>query len=451
MSRSLSLIASVSVIALLGAGCTPGARPVTNVPTVAKQQGFGRLPPLQSVVPQEDLARAVASEPAAPEAVDVAQNPAVLGTTEGISSAPSAMLAPSGVSGSAPAGTAIARPMPAPYPIPRPVTIKYTIDAAMPSWGTDGEVLRRDVTLPDKKIFAPIASSAGLPGQLLSMVKSVSGANVQWEDTEGFTWTFDLTSRSTSFWKDTVDGIRFGENPSKEPARDDKKLIAAADAFLDSHGFSAVRAQGGAVELNDAIQPMMGGAETAAAQGMPCILGADAAPSVYPNPCGSWSPQATIVYGGTREGRSIMDMWGNPYRSTSLSVDRATNKVTNGSLQLEDKLSRSSYPLVSVETARKRLQEGGRNPVYPWGEEGEVRVSIKNISLVWIRYESWNAGTSQFYYLPGLLATGTVQRGNAVGAQDEYRTIISLVNDDAFDDGADEQIPVPMMRTQTQQ
>lgn len=448
MPRSLLFLASVSVIALLGAGCPSGSRPVTSAPTVAKQQGFGKLPPLQTMAPQEEIARTFA--PDVP-VVDVAQNSAVLGTPEAISSAPSAMRAPSGVSGSAPAGSAIARPMPVPYPMPRPVSVTYTIDATMPSWGTEGEVLRRDVVMPDKKIFAPIAAVSGLPGQLISKVRSLRGANVQWEDTDGFTWTFDLTSRSMSFWKDVGDGLRFGSDPGKESARDDKKWLAVADAFLDAHGFSAVRRQGGAVEQGEAIQPMMGAAENAVSSGMPCILGADVAPSIYPSPCGNWSPQVTVVYGGSYEARPILDMWGNPYRSTNIVVDRVTNKVTNGSLQLDDTFSRSAYPLISVETARKRLQSGGRNPVYPWGtEEGNVRVTVKNIAIVWIRYETWNAGASQLYYLPGLLATGTVQRGNAADAGEEYRTVVSLVNDDAFDDGADVPVPVPMMRTQTQ-
>ena len=144
--------------------------------------------------------------------------------------------------------------------------------------------------------------------------------------------------------------------------------------------------------------------------------------------------QATVAYGGTREGRAVVDAGGWPYRHATVSVDLRTKQVTNGWIQLDERAERSSYPLISAESAKKRLQSGGQNPVWPYGDGGVVRVKLTSISLAWLRYDAWQDGLNETYYLPALLATGTVDRGTKEQAPEEYRTLVPLVDDAAFMD-----------------
>jgi hypothetical protein len=179
-----------------------------------------------------------------------------------------------------------------------------------------------------------------------------------------------------------------------------------------------------------------GSGSAGAGQGVAAPAGI-AMPMIYPPPypCGWWPQQATVSYGGTREGHKVEDISGYPFQVATVTVDLQSKAVTNGNVQLEDNVNRSTYPLIDQATAQRRLQSGGRNPIWDYGNGTKsIKVHIKTLEVVWMRYDTWSEGTSQTYYLPGLLATGTVDRGDG-NTQEAYRTVMPLLQDDAFDFG----------------
>ncbi|MBU1348547.1 hypothetical protein KJ781_00565, partial [Patescibacteria group bacterium] len=62
--------------------------------------------------------------------------------------------------------------------------------------------------------------------------------------------------------------------------------------------------------------------------------------------------------------------------------------------------------------------------------------------LVFMWYDAWSEGTNETYLIPALAGTGEATYPD--GRTEEYRTIIPLVTDDAFEDsGPIEIMPMP--------
>ena len=140
-----------------------------------------------------------------------------------------------------------------------------------------------------------------------------------------------------------------------------------------------------------------------------------------------------MVYGGSREGKPVVDMSGNTYRSTSVSVDLQTKQVSSGSIQLDQNVERSSYPLIDQGTATKRLQSGGLDPVSPWSNgPGNINVDLTTFDIVWLRYDAWTGNQSATYFIPALRATGTVDRGIKGQTPEPYSEVVPLPSDDVF-------------------
>jgi hypothetical protein len=478
MNIRLTLSAVLLIgIAFAGAGCTspiPSAvKPTTNPPSSASKGAlaFGKLPGIsesaatggsyngRSIAVSQD-----ASSPAAPMATTL-----TAGTN-----AEKGIATPSVAVAQGKPGSAIARPIP--YPQPHPVTVEYILDAAIPTWGADGDVLQVTKNLPDTSAVRLLAGQSGLPSQVTNAMRNLSSLSIQWVDADGYQWTFDAGNRTTSFWKNqTTEDV----NAKQAPSLDQNKVLKAAYAFLDAHGFSAIRERGGTIQDLPQILPMMKGASTGSS--MPCRVmmqnsgmmeasappsatnpatdadvtsngtkgvatpDASATPTIYPNPCGWWPQQVSVVYPNTKEGKAISDPYGNNSVAATITVNLDTNQVTNGNVMLDESTVRSSYPLIDVDTAKRRLESGGRNPVYPWGSEsGNITVHLKTIEVVWMRYDSWNNNANETYYLPALLAKGTLNRGKGYATED-YQTIIPLLKDDVFEDV--QPTPVPMLQT----
>ena len=444
MTSSISRVAAFSSLLFIGAGCAVTPFPPAGGPTPSAKMGFGRLPsPLAAA--SEAATRLSAPQYAAGDTNAAA--PTMMGSS----------VSGGGVAVAVPAQPTMVRPIPAPYPSPKPVSVEYSIDAELPSWGAEGDALLVKTTLPDAATVGQLASRSGLPAQAIGNSDTITSVNVQWLDADKFQWTFDAGSRSVSFWKQETNPVVYGDGTgAKQPPQvPDQDVLRIADAFLDAHGFSAVRQSGGTVEQSPRILPMMGAAVSAdvppsypcpaidARATEPAVKG-EAMPTIYPYPCGGWQETVTVVYGGMRDGRPVTDAYGNPQQSATVTVNLSTKGVSGGYLQLDQNMDRSAYPLIDAATARKRLQSGGQNPVWPWGSENRtIKVRVTKIEIVWIRYDSWQNGATQTYFIPGLRATGTVDRGIAGSQPEEYRTVVPLVNDSAFDQ---ETTPFPESR-----
>jgi hypothetical protein len=480
--RFLIPAAFIIGVALTGAGCTSPtpSSPTAKTPPPASKGAlaFGKLPSIsasatgasngQSATVMQGTSAFVAPSVPAPAALTAGAN-----AEKGIAM-PTIAVAPGKP------GSAIARPIP--YPQPRPVTVEYILDAGMPTWGADGDVLQVSKSLPDTSAVRSLAGQSGLPSQVTDAVRSLSSVSIQWIDTDGFQWTFDAGSRATSFWKNQT---AQDANAQQAPTLNQDAVLKAADAFLDAHGFSAIRARGGTIQDLPQILPMMKGATGAS---MPCRGGvtiqgsngttmqatppsapvptsagvktsvatktvsapdAIATPTIYPNPCGWWPQQVSVVYPNMKDGKAVSDPYGNDSVAATITVSMSNNQVTNGNVLLDESTVRSAYPLIDQDTAKRRLESGGRNPVYPWGSEGgNITVHLKTIEVVWMRYDSWANNANETYYLPALIAKGTLDRGKGSSPED-YQTIIPLLKDDVFEDvqPTPPPYPVPMMQT----
>ena len=108
-------------------------------------------------------------------------------------------------------------------------------------------------------------------------------------------------------------------------------------------------------------------------------------------------------------------------------------------------IARSAYPLLDSATVMKRLQEGGRNPVYPWGNEiKDVQVTIDKVELAWLRFDSWLNNRQETYDIPAIAASGHVNRNIKGQEPEEYHTTVALVEDDAFAEMEPQPTPVPL-------
>jgi|GEM_PF-1529896 len=462
-SSSVRLAAFAAVLALVGAGCpsaptpetsTPGTTTNTNPPAHQNaENGFGKLPrPMigrsASITSAQAGGLMTAPGIAAPMANDMAM--------------------------ATPAPTMIGRPLPIPYPNPKPVTVEYSVSGTLPTWDASGDVLQVTRALPDAGMASAFAQHAGLPTQALGSGSTISSVSLQWTDPQKFQWSFDVRGRMVSFWKQDQSVQPADQN--KQPTLDKNAAIAAANAFLDAHGFSAVRQSGATVDdqqWNIMAEQVKDVATKSAIY--PCPLPVDARvsavapvlpstpeavsgsgggsagsvgsavsePAIMP-PCGWWPQIVTVFYGGTRDGKPVTDSYGNLYRANSISVTLGTYQVTGGNLQLEEQVDHANYPLISKDDAMKRLQSGDLNPIWPWGSETHtIKVHIATLELVWMRYDSWEDNNTQTYYLPAIRATGTVDRGIKGQESEPYTTIVPLVADSAFAD-SDTSVPPPV-------
>ncbi len=413
MKKLLPLIA---LSGLLGAGCTtPAKTPASTVTPPAQveaKNGFGKLPGLQPY--------------------------GSLGTSEAISARPAGTLSavapvPSAALGVAQADAAISVMPARPYirPEQKQVNVKYSVTASLPDWQSEADVLRIRRPSLDSGVVRALAVPAGLPSVLAGQIKQMQSVNMSWLDTEDYQWNFDPMYGNLNWWMQydqrvlaEMDAAR--ESDVKPPTVDKALVIAAADRFLDAHGLSALREQGGVIDE----LPPNGGVSDA-----PCLL-KGATTMMYPSPCGWYPTEVTVYYGTKLEGRSAVDTGGYPFRTSSVQVSLKDYAVRGGNVQMTQGFDRSSYALIGKEEALKRLQDGGRNPVYSWGGEGgDVDVKITKAELVWMRFDSWTNSKQESFYLPALAAEGTVDR-KIMGQEPEiYRTVVPLVADDAFDLG----------------
>ncbi|MCK9360734.1 hypothetical protein M0Q28_00700 [Patescibacteria group bacterium] len=447
------LLPAIVLISLLGAGCAPAT---PNVPStggqpkpapVATKLGFGKLPGLQ---PYGSLGTAEAMSSRSSGAVGlsaIAPNSAVPTPTvtwEAVES--DAAVSSPNVGG----GTTGVRIMPAPDM--KPVNVKYAVSATMPDWQSEAQVLHVRRPNVDSSIVRSLAVPAGLPSALAGQVKQMQSVSMSWMDNEDFQWNFDPIYGNLNWWKQydpriamDLNAERMPEQGGNPPALDKARAIAAADAFLNSHGLSALREQGAIVDET----PWTGSAT------MPCILkeeevkarDAEATSLIYPGPCGWYPTEVTVFYGAELEGLPTVDAGGYPFRMSSVQVSLSDYSVRSGNVMMAQDLERSAYPLISKDEAMKRLQEGGRNPVYSWGgEEGDVEVKITKAELAWMRFDSWANNKQESYYLPALAAEGTVDRKMKGQEPEVYRTVVPLVADSAFDlDQGGGGVPVPLM------
>jgi hypothetical protein len=453
------LVASMALLALIGAGCPSVPTPASNSTQtqtkpaqVQSQMGFGKLPSLATASGQPAALDAHGSNTlnAAPAPMMAGGNVA---TTQ--NSASVGMMAPT--PSSAPVATDMMkiRPIPVP-PNLKPVAIKYNITATVPEWSAESDVLqvqpRNIVGVPELQTFL---AGAGLSATILAGVKSVQSIQVSWTDVDGYVWNTDGNSGMLNWWKNqnTVQPMMPTQGDQQPPIKqDDAKIIAAADTFLRGHGLGAVADQGATVEQFN--QPCMynekmmapDAASGAGVSGSATVsAGGGATSMIYPSPCGYYQQQASVFYGANREGEPVVDMGGWPSRMSSVTVDLNSLTVTGGNVVYAENISRSAYPLLDKATVMQRLQTGGRNPVYPWGgETKDVVVTIDKVELAWLRFDSWADNQQQTYYIPAIAASGHVDRGIKGQEPEEYHTTVALVKDDAFADVGPQPYPVPM-------
>jgi hypothetical protein len=327
-------------------------------------------------------------------------------------------------------GTAVAIRAPMP---PQETKVVYDVKASMPTWAADGTVYRVRPPAVSASLVRAISDAAGVPSQVSSGASEVQGANVSWRDAAGFIWNVDMPGRNLNWWKN-VDYSRPQDNTNTNPKIDADAVKAAADNFLRDHGFGHLVGQG-VIEENPMIMPLLRG------ESMPCIMAAegrvapeDAKMMIYPSPCG-YPIQVTVYYPDVRDGMSTVDTGGWMSRKANIQIDIKDNSIVGGNVMLPASEDSSSYPLISSDDAMKRLMTGGNNPVYGWYDgsgTAEVRATISSVKLGWMRHDSWDNGMTKTYFLPALLAEGTVDRGSDQVEPEKYYTVVPLVADAAF-------------------
>lgn len=445
------IIPAILLLAMFGAGCPKSPMTYTGTngtkPPAAKL-GFGKLPSLQSYgalgtpeamsssyMGRGSVSTAPTAVPMPPVAADTSANVAVTNVGGGT------------------AGSVGLRIAPIPPEDYKPTPAKYTVSATLPDWSGEGSVLHVKRPQPDANAVRTVAGGAGLPSQLINGIRTVQSISASWRDADGYTWNIDPVNGNLNWWKEIDWRVAMPPTrPENAPKVDKARLIAAADAFLDAHGLSSIKAQGGEVDNSPYVNVLF---EPAAASSMPCIMKEEAvvrdmaasgdaavSPMIYPSPCGDyWPQQVSVFYGSTREGLPVVDGGGYPNRATSINVDVTTYEVMGGNVLFTEQVERSSYPLISKDEAMKRLQAGGRNVMYSW--DGSVTsVEITEVKLAWMRHDTWAEGRQETYFLPALAAKGT-STWKDQPAQ-EYYTVVPLVADSAFDLDPNGGYPVPM-------
>lgn len=371
------------------------------------------------------------------------------------------------------APTAMMRPYPS---TERLATVEYVVPETLPTWGEEGDVIRLGQTLPGLSTAGSFLEHAGLPHEVFGRASALGNVNVQWKDKEDLSWSYDAVSRSLNAWRD---GAYTNQGSPLKTPPDRSVAIEVADAFLDRYGFGSIKSRGGRVEQAPWEMYAAGGGTSGVAY--PCLMertmeggvvstppavstapatpvapsdvlidapeqvtmmegqagtAVSSMPAIWPGPCGWDGWQVTVTYPAARSGQEVVQLGGYPAFAGSVTVDLAQKRVMNASILLERPEERSAYPLIDAATALRRLQSGGLNPVWPYSESGSIKVTIKEVTLVWLRHETWKDGTSMTFELPALLGVGTIQRGATV-EPGEYRTLVPLLTDDALDESID--------------
>jgi hypothetical protein len=426
MNKRMPLSAILLASVLLGAGCnqTPAPTPSpsdTSSDRPAAVQGFGMLPPVLGYGSLgTEAARSFRPADAALSSI-----------------APVPMMA--GVAMTEPA-IAVRAPT-----LPEEAKVVYDIKGELPTWSADGTVYRVRQPGVSTSVARSIADAAGVPSQVSGGATEIQGANVSWRDAAGFIWNVDLPGRNLNWWKN-VDYSKTQPEANNNPKLDAAAVKTAADNFLRDHGFGNLVGKG-IIEETPMIMPLLRG------ESAPCPLMAEAreaaanpvAPEadkivdskmmIWPSPCG-YPIQVTVYYPDVRDNMSTVDAGGWASRKASIQIDISNNSIVGGNVMLPSNEDSSAYPLISSEEAMKRLMAGGNNPIYGWYDGSgvkEVRATISTVKLGWMRHDSWENNAMKTYFLPALLAEGTIDRGNSNQTEPEkYYTVVPLVADAAF-------------------
>lgn len=441
-TRFSKTIAIVSLLALLGAGCQPNVPKRTkndNKQKTAEVRGFGKLP----------LLNAIANAPLGSE---MARSSAPLGPSSIAPATPQPVTA--GIALAEPAiaindRTTIDKRFPIPPPFPRPLTIEYNLESPLPVLPTEENVFRfADPSYP-KTSLSVLASATGLPGQAINN-SQLQSFNFSWLDSDKMQWNFDAGNRNVNFWKQN-DNFRIMADNAQEntPTKiNDEEMIRIATDFLNKKGFGNIQHGPAFVEkswgdpcpmaVKPAVEPSIAPEKLS--------VGSTGAGTSMIAPCWYQTNQATVIFNGQKDGRSISDLSGWPFRSIYITIDVKAKNVSSGNIWLNRETEVSKYPLISQAEAEKRLRAGGRNPIWPWyGNENDgvdLKVNLKKIELVWMRYDVWIENKSDVYLIPALSAEGEVEY--SADRKEAYRTIVPLVADDAFESVTPpEPIPLP--------
>ncbi|MFA5935380.1 MAG: hypothetical protein WC787_00775 [Patescibacteria group bacterium] len=448
--KHLSLSAALIAVVLLGAGCD--ALPSTSKLKMPEQppagpaavNGFGLLPTIAApgtLGTPEAMSSRMAYAPTMPPS---AADPAMAQSENAVGMANVVTKDMAGSSGGGTTGAMVIRPMPE----MKPANVNYKITAQLPTWGSEDDVLRaKTPTLPSGSIQA-LAAASGMPSQALGKDPNLTSVSFSWKDNDGLTWNYDTLGRNVGFWKETDYRIMADPNAGQKmpPVMEDAEALRIANDFLTRKGFSSFARGTGEVEkpygmTEPASMPCpvpmpltkdMPAVEVDAAKVTEAEARKMEDTKVMIAPCGGWYPQQiTVSFTAMIGSKPVHDMGGWPFRTASVQIDLNTRQVTGGNVWMPQEMEASKYALISAEEAMKRLNAGGRNPIYPYyGEEvTDINITISNAKLVLMRYDAWAEGKNTTYFLPALVGEGTVSYGDR---DDIYRTIVPLVADDAF-------------------
>ena len=271
-----------------------------------------------------------------------------------------------------------------------------------------------------------LLKSAGLPAALADSISEVQSLNASWKGKNSITWSFDAMSNSLSWWKEVV----YPQGDQGQPKLDEARAIQVAQDFVKANGLTGYATTAPELENAPWIRPML--EQTS----MPCPMvkmdpaaasaRAEAAPDAPATdssmiaPC-FWYPRTVnIVYPDVRDGKRVTDAWsGYPQQALTITVSLDTYEVTGGYANLPTSLEASSYPMIDKGAVEEALKKGGRSAYYGWGKKGtRVQIQYNKFEQVVMRYDSWKDNKNETYFVPALLATGTVDAGDGNGLQD---------------------------------
>lgn len=333
-----------------------------------------------------------------------------------------------------------------PYPGPdgeyTQLEVDYNWATEIPTITGAADVYRAIRTKPDTSLTKSLLKSAGLPAALADSVSEVQSLNASWKGKNSITWSFDAMSNSLSWWKE----VAYPQGNEDQPKLDEARAIQVAQDFVKANGLTGYATTAPELENAPWIRPML--EQTS----MPC-------PAVRAEPAsmdekmaatseGSmiapcfWYPRTVnIVYPDVRDGKRVTDAWsGYPQQALTITVSLDTYEVTGGYANLPTSLEASSYPMIDKGAVEASLKKGGRSAYYGWGKKGtRVQIQYTKFEQVVMRYDSWKDNKNKTYFVPALLATGTVDAGDGNGLQD-YRTIVPLIKAEFL-----EEMPNPIM------
>lgn len=264
-----------------------------------------------------------------------------------------------------------------PVPVPeREKSAPMVFDVELPSFPTDVTVLREWSPAPDDTLLRNITNALGVPSGALGQRPNGTDLRVSWSDDRGYAWNYGVVAANA------VGFARAGMTP-RAPT-DEVNAIEQSRAFLLAHGAD-----------------MTG-------WGIPFVDG------------------SRVVFAASRDRQSVVDDAGRPVPEAVIEVtDNGT--PARGWFVIPRQMDRSNYPALNASDIQKRLRSGGTNIA---GIAGGGVVTISRFALGLYRYRITQDAVIRTYYLPALLAEGTVTRTG--GFKTPYATAVPLVHDDAF-------------------